>query len=281
MKKIEQLKEQHVIIFSFLVLISKTVLVQPITRLFKYWGIISGNTNTDYLISEIIVLAITIILLYICRQTHILKCGMKGFGKGLWSGAVFFVLAVFGCLLSVMSAAEQGYSYKAWHQIVVFILFVIAVGLAEEILFRGIIADSIYEHFGNSAFGVIISAILGGCFFGVAHVTNILAGQSVEATIIQMIAISMTGILLTAIYIRHKNVYAVAILHAVLDFFTVFEQGCLAGFSLQYADTDIDFWASLRQSLISQSTFVIVAVFVLRPSVLRKIVARKNPEKEI
>lgn len=281
MNKIEQLKKQHVIIFSFMVEISKTLLVQPIAMLFKYLGVKSGNTNTDYLISEMIVLAIALILLYICRQTHILKCGAKGFGKGLWSGAVFFVLAVPGCLLAVMSADIQGYSYKPGHQIVVFILFVIAVGLAEEILFRGIIADSIYEHFGNSTSGVILSVILGGCFFGVAHVTNILAGQSVEATIIQMIAISMTGILFTAIYIRHRNVYAVAILHAVLDFFTMFEQGCLEGFSLQYTNTDIDFWASLKQSLNSQSIFIIVALFVLRPSVLRKIVARKKPEKEI
>mgnify|MGYP006967307285 CR=1 FL=1 len=54
----------------------------------------------------------------------------------------------------------------------------------------------------------------------------------------------------------------------------LFMQGSFVeGYSLQYQDVDINFWESLKQSLISQSTFVIVALFVMRPSVIKKLVA--------
>lgn len=76
--------------------------------------------------------------------------------------------------------------------------------------------------------------------------------------------------------LRHRNVYGVAVLHAVLDFLTMFTSGFFEGSSISYVATDIDFWASLKQALISQSTFIIVAVWVLRPKILRQIVEKAS-----
>lgn len=276
MKKIRELKIKHVFLFVIIGHFLYYWLRVALVRVAKAVGLIEGYTNASYMWTELIVLIVAIFFLWLTSQTHVLRCDWKSLGKGLWSGTVFFVLAAMAISMSVSNGKEQQITYKAFPEIAAFVIFVFLVGLAEEFFYRGMIADCIYERFGKSVPGVILSVILGGIFFGMAHITNILSGQSVERTIVQVVATSMLGILLTAIYIRHKNIFAVAILHGVLDFFTMFEKGLWEGFTLQRESSDINFWASLKQSLISQSVFVIVAIFILRPVIMRKIVARKQ-----
>lgn len=272
---INTFKEQHVILFSIISILCTDLMTKGIALCLHALGVPSPYQNSDFMFFEIIFLVPVLLILYLSRQQHIFQCGTKGLLKGLWSGMVFWILAVMGCSLSVLTQPPS-IQYKSVIQIVFFILFVLLVGLAEELLFRGIIADCIFKHYGKSTFGIWISVILGGIIFGFAHVSNIFSGQSVEQTIIQMISLSMTGILFTAIYIRHRNIYAPIILHAVLDFFTMFEEGFFANGTIAPTPVEIDFWPTLRQSLISQSLFLIVAIFILRPKILRKIAAEKN-----
>lgn len=280
MDKISELKRNHVICFALIAILADYFIRSVMTSVLKYFEVINGSTNLDYMIYELVALAVACVMLYVCKQTHILKCGTKGLGRGLWSGMVFFLLAVLGCYIYTVEGMQYGNTaYKSLLQISAFVIFVILVGLAEEFLFRGVIADSIFECFGKSVSGVWFSVILSGVLFGISHITNILSGQTIEKTIIQMIAVSISGILFSAIYIRHKNIFATAILHAVLDFLTMFEEGFFENSSLEYVNVDIDFWASLRQSLMSQSIFLMAAIFVLRPQIIRKIAAQKETEK--
>ncbi|MBQ9142147.1 MAG: CPBP family intramembrane metalloprotease [Lachnospiraceae bacterium] len=279
MDKLVWLKEKHVLYFVLLLIIIQQFLTKGILIVLSYLGINIKGTNFDYMWSETIILVVAVFLTYVTKQTHVLRCGFKGFWKSLWSGMVFFLLAVPGCVLFATMATEEGATYKALPEILAFVLFVLLVGLAEEIFFRGILADAILKRFGNSVSGVVISVVLSGVVFGLAHILNILSGQSLEESIVQVVATSMLGILLSAIYIRHRNAYAVALLHTVLDFMTMFSSGFFQGESIGDVATDIDFWASLKQALISQSIFIIVALWVLRPKVLRKIVNHLNQEK--
>lgn len=74
----------------------------------------------------------------------------------------------------------------------------------------------------------------------------------------------------------HAKGQGLFLLHAVLNVMTMFMQGFFEGNSLQYEQADINFWESLKQSLISQSVFIIVALFVMRPSVVKRIVAARH-----
>ena len=268
-----ELKQKHVLIFSLIIIIGIKPLNMAIKSTLSFMGIKMGQTNFDYMLSEIILLTLVLLTAVLCKQTQILHCRTKGLFKGLWSGMIFFVLAIIGVWRFTANTTAQDDTYKSTPEILAFLLFVLLVGLAEEILFRGIIADSIFACFGKNIRGIWLSVFLGGTLFGLSHITNILSGQSVEESIIQAICVSMTGMLLTAIYVRHKNIFAVAILHATLDFFTMLESGLLEDYSIAPVATDIDFWPTLRQGLISQSMFLIVAVFVLRPKILKKLVS--------
>lgn len=271
-EKWKSFKEKHVICFAVVLLIFYELLKNGVMAILSVLGIENKGTNFDYMWSEAVVLALAIFFVYATFQTHILKCGFKGFFKSLWSGMVFFLLAVVGCAMYAFQAMEQGLALKPMGELITFVVFVILVGLAEEIFFRGIIAESILKRFGNSVSGVIFSVILSGIIFGVVHILNFFSGQSLEESVIQAIATSMLGILLSAIYVRHRNIFGVAVLHALLDFMTMFTRGFFQGGSIGYVATDIDFWASLKQALISQSIFIIVALWVLRPKIIKKIV---------
>ena len=56
-----------------------------------------------------------------------------------------------------------------------FFLSMALVGVAEEFIFRGVIAQSLLERFGTSRAGVWKACLLSGLLFGAAHLTNLLS----------------------------------------------------------------------------------------------------------
>lgn len=272
MKKIAELKRNHVILFAIMVILVLKLLTTTFGTLLKHLTPIDLTTNFGFMLVEFFVFLVALFLIHITSQKLILKQGFTGFFKSLCSGMVFFGIVALGCLVFTTEGITNNAEYKSFPEILFFILFVLLVGLAEEFIFRGIIADSILQRFGHSPAGIIFTVISSSILFGLFHFFNFFSGQALEETFVQIIATSMTGCLLGAIYVRHKNIYAVAFLHAVLDFMTMFEDGFLVGNSIQYEKIAIDFVPRLIQALKSQSVFVIAAIFVLRPKILKKLV---------
>lgn len=272
MKKIAELKKTHVILFAILVLLAHDLLTTVLASVFNHFVPLDRSTNLFFMVIEIIVFLVALFLLLITSQKQVLKQGGKEFFKSLWSGMVLLVLVMIGCLGFTLESTNNNEVFKPFPEILAFFLFVLLVGLAEEFLFRGIITDSILQRFGHSPAGIVFAVISSAVLFGFFHFLNILSGQSPEETIIQVIATSMLGCLLGAIYVRHKNIYAVAFLHALLDFMVMLESGLLAGNSLQYENIAYEFVPRLIQAIKSQSIFVIAAIFVLRPKILKNLV---------
>ena len=197
MKQLKELKRNHVIYFCVVVLVLNEVLKKLPIGILDYLGLSNRSTNSGYLLLELIVLVVAVFMLFITGQGHVLKYSNKNLAKSILSGMVFLVLAILGCPMLVAEGIRVGVTYKSVPEITAFVAFVIAVGFAEEFLFRGIIADCIFERFGNSKTGVIAAVILSGCIFGAMHLLNVFYGKSFEKSIIQMIATSMLGILLS------------------------------------------------------------------------------------
>ena len=277
MKKIINFKKNHPVIFSLITVLVLDVCLVAIKGLCRATGILQSGSNTDYLIREFFVLCVAIVFVFVTGQQHIYKCGTKIILKGLWSGFVFFVLAVIGGWLFIEEAVAAGRELKPAWEIAAFVIFLIFVGAAEESVSRGIISDVLIERFGKSGKGIWLAAVLSGVIFGFSHITNVLS-QSAGETVVQMIATSMTGTLFSAIYIRHRNIFVPMILHSVFDFMTMCSNGLFVGGSVadNVAAENFEFFTSLGQALQSQSLFVIIALFILRPKVLRKIAERNR-----
>ena len=91
-----------------------------------------------------------------------------------------------------------------------------SVGVAEEFLFRGVIAQTLLEHFGTSRAGVWKACLLSGLYFGAAHLTN-LTGSAPLGVLMQCVFAASLGTLLAAVYFRTGNIWVTVFIHAAMD----------------------------------------------------------------
>ena len=68
--------------------------------------------------------------------------------------------------------AADGTLLPLW-RILSFFANMMLVGVAEEFLFRGVVAETLLEHFGTSRGGIWKACLLSGVLFGCAHLTNL------------------------------------------------------------------------------------------------------------
>ena len=90
------------------------------------------------------------------------------------------------------------------------------VGVAEEFIFRGVIAQTLLEHFGTSRAGVWKACLLSGVLFGAAHLTNILSSAPF-GVLMQCVFAASLGTLFAAIYFRTGNLWVTVFLHGAMD----------------------------------------------------------------
>lgn len=80
------------------------------------------------------------------------------------------------------------------------------------------------QKFGNTKNGVILATVISGMIFGFAHVIDSVIGGEIINTGAAATAVFKTfqcaifGIILSFIYYRTRNLYVVAVLHALDDF---------------------------------------------------------------
>ena len=279
MEKINSFKNSHPVIFALLTALALNLMMTIAKLIFLFFGILQGSENMDFFIREIVITGICLFLVFITNQQHIYKCGTKGLLRGLWSGFLIIVLSVIGCWIFMTEALAEKMEFKPAYEIAVFLIMLVLVGIAEESVCRGIITDILLKRFGKTRGGIILTVVLSAVIFGCSHIINIFR-QSPEETIIQMVATSLSGILLGAIYVKHKNIYSLMILHSVFDLMVMIKQGFFAGESLGVSNIaeNIDFWPDLKQALISQSIFVITAILILGPKTLKRLAAENSKQ---
>lgn len=269
MEKLRAFKTSHPVVFSFLCILATDLYFIPL----KLWFPLDDAGNIHCLIRELIVAVFSVALVFIASQTHIYKCGAKNLFRSLWSGFIIIVVAGLGSFAFISDGIYANTAFKSPSDITAFAVFLLLIGIAEESVCRGIITDVLIERFGKTRGGVWLSAVLSGLFFGLFHATNIF-GQSLGETVIQVIATGMTGILLSAIYIRHRNIFAVMLLHSIFDFMPMTEGGLFAGRTIiepAVAPENFDFFNELLWAVIAQGVFVLAAMFILRPKIAKRI----------
>ncbi len=239
--------------------------------LFFYWithKIISmlpfpyGTSNAAYFAREVFCKVLPSFIIAFCIGTiDSLKEPFKNLGNSLLSGALILLLAIFGTIVMASEVIKEYGGLKSADQIIFFILFVLMVGLSEELLMRGTITRLIAEKFGTEGKGMVISVALGAVVFGLYHLPNYFWNKNLEATLLQVLGTTMFGLLMCAIYVKWGNLLGMIILHAVFDFMSMSQYGLIAGRSI--ADKASGSTAGLEQTLISNSVFVIAAIIVM------------------
>lgn len=119
--------------------------------------------------------------------------------------AVIFTLAslVIGPVIFEGTHADQS---KIIFQLV---LFCLAVGVFEEVLYRGTLFHGLSRHL-SPFWAMMISSLI----FGLFHMQNIVVGQAVGATAFQSLNAAALGVVFCAIMLQTNSIWTAIILHS-------------------------------------------------------------------
>ena len=201
--------------------------------------------------------------LWVCRQRG------RGFLDGLLVGMFSFVMV--SMVLSVnlaLAGPAQGAAVKPLWQIAAFFLCMFLIGLAEETVFRGVVAQTLLERFGAGPADVWKACLLSGLVFGAVHLTNLRASAPV-GVLVQCCVTAALGMLYAAVYFRGGNLWVLVFLHTLQDTAALINMGLyqstgsISGVVSSYDPS------MLRGALI----YLVPTVFLLRKSRLPEIAA--------
>lgn len=149
-----------------------------------------------------------------------------GMGYAFCKGSFVLVIAVvlsafslLGCLFDPTVNTRS----DAMMMLAANICMCLAVGVFEEGLFRGLVFGALLSKMGGTRSGVVWAAVISGLVFGIAHVYGyFLFGYITDAltfgqAVVKAIQSSAIGFFFAAVYLRTRNLWAVALVHGLFD----------------------------------------------------------------
>ena len=268
---------------GFLKAITALVIFEVLFELLKYFlpmiGIDFGLNNGGAVIRELCIKVIPVVLLSVFLKTSDVLKNTKNFGKSLISGLPVLIYTVFASIVLFAEMISEKSPMKSISEIIFFALFVLLVGFSEEFLCRGIMTETMLRKYGNTKKGIWFSILTSSVGFGLIHLTNILMGQSVLDTVVQVITASFVGIFFNAIYVRHRNVYAIALIHGLIDFVAMWKQGFCQGHAILKVYEESTVASSVAERIIViliNAVFLIPAFVILRKKKMNEVIEKHN-----
>lgn len=208
-------KVAGIIAIILLLLIGLYTIYGSIFASLLYNAIFYGKYNT-MLISEIIIIVFAIIIISLRKIWPQLKIKKENFLIGIKRGMPIIVIAAFVLIVNVVKIFIDGNLNIP--NFISLVLVSISIGIAEELIFRGWLQNEIMNKCGDNKKGILITILVSGLLFGLFHLINVLSGQDLFTSIIQVIQTSAIGILFCSVYYTSRNIWSLIFLHSFYDF---------------------------------------------------------------
>lgn len=225
------------------------------------------NAIDDYMLTtmqETIGALVAVLFLRATGETGLLRRRGSGFFSGLIVGLYPITIIGYNAYNTLLFDRPDREMLPAWH-VVWFLVGMTSVGVAEEFLFRGVIAQTLLEHFGTSRAGIWKACLLSGLFFGAAHLTN-LAGSAPLGVLMQCVFAGSLGVMLAAIYFRTGNIWVTVFIHAAMDITSMLVGGLFGTETI--ADSVSSYDLSMLASVL---VYIIPTIFLLRKKKLPEV----------
>ena len=152
-------------------------------------------------VQEAVGMVVALVILGRTGKMYLLRRRGSGFFNGLLVGMYPLVLIGYSLYTKLMFGMPEDGQLQPAFSIFSFFLSMALVGVAEEFIFRGVIAQSLLERFGTGRAGVWKACLLSGLLFGAAHLTNLLSSAPF-GVLMQCVFAASLGTLFAAIYFR-------------------------------------------------------------------------------
>ena len=215
----------------------------------------------DYLlgcIQELVGVGVAVRLLKRTGKAQLLRKRGCGFFHGLLVGMYPLVLIGYSLYTKLMFGMPEDGQLQPAFSIFSFFLSMALVGVAEEFIFRGVIAQSLLERFGTGRAGVWKACLLSGLLFGAAHLTNLLSSAPF-GVLMQCVFAASLGTLFAAIYFRTGNLWVTVFLHGAMDIASMLVGGLYG--TEDVAESISGYDASMMLSIL---IYLIPTLFLLR-----------------
>ena len=178
---------------------------------------------------EAIGLAVPLALLWRSGRLGVFARRGAGFLDGLLVGVYPFVWLSLSLSVNLaLVGPPEGAAVKAPWRIAAFFLAMFLIGLAEEALFRGVVAETLLAHFGPRRAGVWKACAVSGALFGLGHAVNLMSSEPM-GVLIQCCVTAALGMLYAAIYYRTGNLWVLIFLHTLQDVAALINSGLYDG----------------------------------------------------
>lgn len=223
------------------------------------------------LLVELFCLAVLVLLTLLLGLGRTFHRGGLSFGQTLLPMLPILLLYAYSAtgqwILTCMGSSPLPGLRVLW-----FVLCMLAVGLTEELLFRGLITRMIFEKYGKNTVGVWLTVLVSSLLFGAVHLVNAVGGAAeLSGVLVQVVGAAALGMCISAIYLRTGSLWAVALLHGTMDLLALMPSGIYGVTTM----TDMVGGYSW-ESLVAYLVYVALALFLLRPS---KMQAITGPQK--
>ena len=265
------LRSAHPILFCILaeVLLLGTLFVTDLVfSVVLLFAGVDFTTMDTYLYSTLQELAGAAVMVLVLKKTGragILFRRGSGFFNGLLVGMYPLVLIGYSFFASLMFQRPENTLLLPLGRILTFLLSMMMVGVAEEFAFRGVIAQTLLEHYGTSRGGIWKACIVSGLLFGAAHLTNIL-GSAPFGVLMQCLFAAALGTLFAAIYFRTGNIWVTVFLHGMMDISSMLIGGLYGTTTLAESVSGYDL-----SMLYSVALYLIPMAFLLRKKKLPEV----------
>lgn len=99
-----------------------------------------------------------------------------------------------------------------------YILYVIAIALVEEFVFRGVLLFLLLDVFRRQRLKYFLAALVSSLVFSLFHITNIFVGADISGVLLQVVYTFLIGGMLSVTALKTKSVWPCVIIHAVFNF---------------------------------------------------------------
>lgn len=169
-----------------------------------------NNTQTMFLQGCFMFSSLIIPIIYLRKYKISFKeIGLTNMENRSAKKVLFFLPPI----ISVVPFLLVGINLNSIKYIMTLLFFTLAIGISEEVYFRGVILNLLVKKYPIKK-SIVISALI----FGAGHIASILAGTSILTVLLQMINAFVFGIITAEIVTITKSIIPTIIWHFVFNF---------------------------------------------------------------